>query len=227
MRLLFIEDDEKLCEAVTLHLKNDGYEVDICTNGEDAEYYLSNTVHDVIILDRMLPGIDGMTILKNIRNNKMKTPVIMVTAMGCKQDKIEGLDSGADDYLVKPYDPEELLARIRALLRRPRVMEEYKILRYMDLELNTDTFIASCGQIKVSLTKKEEKLLEYFLLNKNQILTRKQILDRVWGLDNFVEEGNIDNYIFLVRRRLKALNTKVSIKTLHGVGYRMEINADD
>jgi two-component system OmpR family response regulator len=222
MRLLLVEDDEELCEAVALHLKKEGYELDICNNGDDVSYYISNMVHDAIILDRMLPGMDGMTILQSIRKKEIYTPVIMVTAMNGINDRIEGLDSGADDYLVKPYAMEELLARIRALLRRPRRMENKDILCYKDIEYNINTFVASSPKGKVSLTKREGALLEYFLMNKEQILTREQILNRVWGMDSFVEDGNIDNYIFFIRRRLKALDTSVCIKTIHGIGYRME-----
>ncbi|HEX3022753.1 MAG TPA: response regulator transcription factor, partial [Lachnospiraceae bacterium] len=148
--------------------------------------------------------------------------VIMVTAMNGINDRIDGLDGGADDYLVKPYVMEELLARIRALLRRPRTIENQDTLSYKDLEFNRNTVTASCGESNTSLSKREGALLEYFLMNKEQILTREQILSRVWGMDSFVEDGNIDNYIFFVRRRLKAINTKVCIKTIHGVGYRLE-----
>jgi DNA-binding response OmpR family regulator len=222
MRLLLIEDDVELCEAVSLHLKKEGYELDICHNGEDADYYISNTTYDVIILDWMLPGVDGLTILQNIRSCMINTPVIMVTAMNGINDRIDGLDNGADDYLVKPYIVEELQARIRALLRRPRQIESIDILHYKDLDFHTNTLIASCRSKNSSLTKKEGALLDYFLRNKEQILTREQILSRVWGMDSFVDDGNIDNYIFFVRRRLKAIDTKVCIKTIHGVGYRLE-----
>lgn len=223
MRLLLIEDDKELCEAVVLHLKKEGYEVDLCHNGEDADYYISNSIYDVVILDRMLPGVNGLTILQKIRGKGNTTPVIMVTAMSGLNDRIDGLDGGADDYLVKPFALEELLARIRALLRRPRRIETAEILIYGDLEFNRNTLTVSCGNKSVSLSKREETLLEFLLRNKEQILTRGQILSRVWGMDSFVEDGNIDNYIFLIRRRLKALESQINIKTVHGIGYRLEI----
>ncbi len=224
MRLLMIEDDEELCEAVAVHLKKEGYELDICHNGEEVSYYLSGFTHDVIILDRMLPGVDGLTILENIRSHGNTTPVIMVTAMNGIYDRIDGLDKGADDYLVKPFEVLELQARIRAILRRPRKIESPGVLHFQDIELNTNTCVAACKEKSVSLSKREGALLEFFLLHKEQILTREQILSRVWGLDSFVEDGNIDNYIFFLRRRLKALDTKVGIKTVHGIGYRLESN---
>lgn len=217
-----IEDDEELCEAVAVHLKKEGYELDICHNGDDANYYIAGYTHDIIILDRMLPGTDGLTILESIRKQGNGTPVIMVTAMNGINDRINGLDGGADDYLVKPFEVAELQARIRALLRRPRKIESSEILRFLDMELSTNTWVAACKEKSVSLSKREGTLLEYFLLNKEQILTREQILSRVWGMDSFVEEGNIDNYIFFLRRRLKALETKAGIKTIHGIGYRLE-----
>ncbi len=225
MRLMLIEDDEELIDAIAVHIKKEGYELDICSNGEDAFYYISNYTHDVIILDRMLPGMDGLTICEKIRNQGITTPVIMVTALNGLNDRINGLDGGADDYLVKPFAIEELLARIRALLRRPRSIENSSVLVYGDIELNVDTCIVTCSNNNISLSKREGALLEFFLLHKEQILTREQILNRVWGLDTFVEDGNIDNYIFFLRRRLKAVNSIVSIKTIYGIGYRLEINA--
>lgn len=222
-----IEDDEELCQAVAVHLKKGGYEFDICHNGDDARYYLSAFTHDVIILDRMLPGTDGLTILENIRSQGNTASVIMVTAMNGINDRIDGLDGGADDYLVKPFEAAELLARIRALLRRPRQIEKTDVLIYQDLELNTGTYTAVCGSITLSLSKREGTLLEFFLMHKEQILTRGQILSRVWGMDSFVEDGNIDNYIFFLRRRLRALGTRVSIKTVHGIGYRLERKEHD
>jgi two-component system, OmpR family, response regulator len=226
MRLLLIEDDEELCEVVALHLNKAGYELDICHSGDDADYYISNHTHDAVILDRMLPGIDGLTLLQRIRRQGNATPVIMVTAMNGINDRIDGLDGGADDYLVKPFVVDELLARIRALLRRPRKIEDVGLLGYADMEFNINTLTATCGSKSVSLSKREGAMLEYFIMNKEQILTREQILGRVWGMDNFVEDGNLDNYIFFVRRRLKALETQANIKTIHGIGYRLESKVD-
>ena len=222
MRVLLVEDDTELSEAVAVHLKKDGYESDICDNGEDAIYYIQKCTHDVIVLDRMLPGKDGLSILQDLRQNGNTTPVILVTAMNGVNDRIDGLDGGADDYLIKPFAMDELLARLRALLRRPRKMENETIITYKDITLNIHTYVLSSADKTVSLSKKEGALLECFLLHKEAILTREQILDRVWGLNNFVEDGNLDNYIFFLRRRLRALNTTVCIKTVYGIGYRLE-----
>jgi len=222
MRILLIEDDKELCEATMVHLKKEAYEVDICNNGDEALYYVCKFSHDLIILDRMLPGMDGLTIMEQIRKKGFTTPVIMVTAMNGINDRIDGLDGGADDYLVKPFAMEELQARIRALLRRPRTIENQDSLKFQNICLDVSTYIASNGEKKISLSKREGALLEFFLLHKEIILTREQILDRVWGPDCFVEDGNIDNYIFFLRRRLKALEADVVIKTIHGIGYRLE-----
>ena len=222
MRLLLIEDDVELCEAVALHLRKEGYETDLCHSGGDADYYIMGFLYDAVILDRMLPEVDGLTLLQKIRRRGIVTPVIMVTAMNGIYDRIDGLDCGADDYLVKPFAMEELLARIRALLRRPRVMENTAVLSFGDVSLEINTCAVSCKDKKLSLSKREGSLLEYFIMNKEQILTREQILSRVWGAEDFVEDGNLDNYIYFLRRRLKALETELSIKTLHGIGYRLE-----
>jgi two-component system OmpR family response regulator len=227
MRLLLVEDDKELCEAVAVHIKKEGYDLDICNRGDDVFYYMERYSHDAIILDRMLPGMDGLSILKKIREKKITTPVIMVTALNGIHDRVDGLDGGADDYLVKPFDVEELLARIRALLRRPGKMETTGALYYKDITLDTDNYVVSNEKRSLSLSKKEGVLLEFFLLHKETILTREQILSRVWGKENYVEDGNIDNYIFLIRRRLKALNTTVIIKTIYGIGYRLENSEND
>lgn len=222
MRVLLVEDDTSLCEAIEVHFNKEGYGTDICSNGAEAMYYIDKFTHDIIILDRMLPEKDGLSILEEIRNQGITTPVIMVTAMNGINDRIDGLDGGADDYLVKPFAMDELLARIRALLRRPRKMEKARVLGYQDIILDTDTYVVTRGDKNISLSKKEGALLEFLLLHKESVLTREQILNRVWGLNSFVEDGNIDNYIFFLRRRLRALDTKVAIKTIHGIGYRLE-----
>ncbi len=213
----------ELSDAVALCLKAEGYQVDACYNGEDAAFYLAGSTYDAIILDRMLPGMDGSTILKRIRAKKIVTPVIMATALGELQDRIEGLDDGADDYIIKPYAVEELAARIRALLRRPRVIERLDEIVLGNLRLNLSELKLLSLQESTTLSKKETALLEYFFKNPNQVLSRNQILNRIWGSDAFVEDGNVDTYIHFIRRRIKSVNGNVIIKSVHGVGYRLEI----
>lgn len=231
VKILLIEDDEDLCKAVKVSLKKEGYEVDICNTGEEAEYYINswqagivypNCIYDVIILDRMLPEIDGLTILETIRKKQITAAVIMVTALNAIGDRIDGLDAGADDYLAKPFEIDELLARIRAVLRRPREIKPRFVLTYSDLNYDCNQCTLTNHIQTITLSKREGALMELFFKNQNQILSREQILARVWGPDNIVEEGNIDNYIYFLRRRLKAMQTKAVIKTIRGIGYRLE-----
>lgn len=225
MKLLLVEDDLNLCDALEEQLKVAGYEVDICHNAITARYYLTATSHDMVLLDRMLPGKDGVTFLSEIRKNQIMVPVILITAMNGIYDRVDGLDAGADDYLVKPFAMEELFARIRALARRPRQIEAANCLKFGDLTYNIDRKIVKKGEENYILSKKESSLLEFFMRNSNQVVTREQILDRVWGADGNVEDGNIDNYIHFLRKRLKGIESDVLIKTVYGIGYRLEEGA--
>jgi DNA-binding response OmpR family regulator len=219
MRILIIEDNKELCDSICFQLQHEGYTTDACYSGEDALYYALQNSYDMIILDRMLPVMNGMTILKTIRQKNINVPVIIVTAMAQLQDRIEGLDSGADDYLVKPFATEELLARIRALSRRPVKLEQPGLLTYLDLELDVKKQLIKTIRNSSNLSKRETELLEYFMRNPDQVLTREMILSHVWGPDSFVEEGNLDNYIHFLRRRLKSIDCTVQIETIHRVGY--------
>lgn len=222
MRILLVEDDISLCKALMIHLNSQGYETDVCHNGTDGLSYALQNTYDVMILDRMLPELDGLTLLSAIRRKNIFTPVILATAMDSLQDKISGLDCGADDYLTKPFDAEELLARIRALARRPALFKESLILSYGDLCFDPEKLELSTNEKTLSLSKKEGSLIEYLIKNKEQNLRRSLILSYVWGADAEVEEGNLDNYIYFLRRRLRVLKSRVQIKTIHGVGYRLE-----
>lgn len=224
MRILIIEDDLALCDALSLQLINAGYDVDLCTNGTDALFYIMQKNADLILLDRMLPGMDGLTILKLIRQNHIETPVIFATAMNQIEDRIKGLDDVADDYMVKPYDVKELMARIRALTRRPAKLTDTSSLTYLDLCLDVEQYTINCNDKKLTLSKKEASLFEYFLMHPEKTLSRKLLLSHVWGADCMVEDGNLDNYIHFLRKRLKTLNSHAILKTVHGVGYRLEHN---
>lgn len=227
MRILIIEDDEQLCETLRLQFEHHGIESDCVHSGIDALYYISQSVYDLMILDRMLPGMDGISLLKIIRENKVRTPVILATAVDSVEERIAGLDNGADDYLVKPYDIGELLARIRALCRRPDTLEVSGMLSFEDLEFspaNLDLSVkgSSSPDGKVHLSRREAVLLEYFLKRPNQTLARQLIYTRVWGPDAEVEDGNLDTYIYYLRRHLRTLKSRVRIQTIHGIGYRLE-----
>lgn len=222
MRILLVEDDKNLCDTLAFQLENAGFTVDSCGDGEDALYYMEENIHDLILLDRMLPHMDGITLLKKMRSRENHTPVILLTALGELQDKITGLDSGADDYLVKPFAFEELLARIRSISRRPRQWEAAKSLSFGDISYAPDTNQLSGSKGNCTLSKKEGNLLEVFLQNPSQTLPRMTLLSKVWGIDAEVEEGNLDNYMHFIRRRLKSVSAQVSIKTVRGVGYHLE-----
>lgn len=222
MRILLVEDDLELCRFMGFWLEQKGYSSDICHDSQEAFYYLDMQVYNVIILDRMLPGMDGIQILKRMRNQGIATPVIMLTALGTVEDRIDGLNAGADDYLLKPFAPEELFARICALERRPVRMELNRQLSFSDLVLNLSSRVLCKEEKQVKLSKKEMELLEFLIRNKGQTLTRELLLNRVWGIYSDVENGNLDNYIYFLRRRLKQIGSRVAINTVRSVGYFLE-----
>lgn len=222
MRILLIEDNIKVCESLRFQLEKEGFIVEKSNDGEEGLLYICQEAHDLILLDRMLPGLDGIELLQKIRNKGISTPVILITALGELDDKITGLNTGADDYLVKPFAFKELLARINSISRRPRHWESVPKLFFGDITLDDDRKQLSGNGTSCLLTKKEASLLEIFLTNPNQIIPRPIILSKVWGVDATVEDGNIDNYIFLLRRKLKAVNSRLILKTIHRTGYRLE-----
>ncbi|MDO4345281.1 MAG: response regulator transcription factor [Eubacteriales bacterium] len=222
MRILMIEDDEKLCASVKFQLEKQGFSVDVCHDGEEGLFLIKEGAHDLILLDRMLPGIDGIRILQNARNSGVCTPVIMITALGELSDRVLGLDTGADDYIVKPFAFEELTARIRSALRRPLVFHNEHLSTFGDLCYDSMQKLLTCGSISCSLSRREGDLMELFLRNPNQTLPRLLIITRVWGPEADVEDGNLDNYIYFLRRRLKSLKSFLAIKAVRGVGYRLE-----
>lgn len=224
MRILMIEDDKELCDILQIEMVKNQFLVDFCYDGEDADFYISSNAYDVIILDRMLPGKDGISILREIRSKSNSTPVIMLTAMDTLHNRIEGLDQGADDYLTKPFEIEELFARIRALARRATKLENTNILTFGDISLDTTNLCIEHNGESCNLSKRESDLLAFFIRNKGATLERELLLMRVWGADSFVTDGNLDNFIHFLRKRLKSVHSQVILKTVRGVGYRLEEN---
>lgn len=222
MHILIVEDDRELCDALRLQLKARNHTADCCHTGSEALYRAMKNAYDLILLDRMLPEIDGLSILRSIRQNHITVPVIMTTALDTINDRIDGLDCGADDYLVKPYAVEELMARIRALSRRPQAITDYQRLSYLDIDFDPGSRILSCGQHERQLSRREALMLEFFLRNPEKTLIREQIFSRVWGPDGTVEDGNLDTYIYFLRKHLRSLDSRTVISTVHGLGYRME-----
>ncbi|MCI8492397.1 MULTISPECIES: response regulator transcription factor [Anaerotruncus] len=222
MRILIIEDDEKLCEAMRFALEREGYTVDVCHDGDNGFRWAREQAHDLILLDRMLPSADGVELLKRLRAQGHTAPVLLVTALGGIGQRVEGLDAGADDYLVKPFAVEELLARVRAMQRRPRQWESARVLQVGDAAFDAAQKTLTGPGGGCSLSKREAALMEILLANHGQTLPRSMLLTRVWGPDAEVEDGNLDNYIHFLRRRLKAAGSTVSIRTVRGVGYQLE-----
>lgn len=223
MRILLAEDDQGLNKALTWQLREKGYQVDSCYDGEEALYYGMQDIYDIILLDRMLPDLDGTEVLTALRKASVNAPVIMITALGMLQDKITGLDLGADDYLVKPFDFEELLARIRCVARRSLVLNEYAdgIMAYHDISWTPREMCLTGPKGDCMLSRREGDLLEIFIRTPKQTLARETLLLKVWGPDSDVEAGNLDNYIHFLRRRLKAVGSSLQIKNVWGVGYGM------
>lgn len=226
MRILLVEDEEQLNETLTLQLETEGFLVDSCFDGEEACYYGEQNIYDLILLDRMLPKMDGTKVLTTLRKKGITTPVILLTALGTLTDKVTGLDLGADDYLVKPFAIEELLARIRCVTRRPTALNQDNVLSVSDIRWHTDEDQLAGPSGSCTLSKREAALLETFLRRKNQTLSRNLLLLKVWGPDSDVEEGNLDNYIHFLRRRLKSVGSRLSIKTIRGIGYCMQDETD-
>ena len=222
MRILIIEDNVELCTSLAFQLKAEGFQVDICHDGEDGLHFIKQEAHDIILLDRMLPLKDGIAVLKTTRCLNISTPIILVTALGELQDRVIGLDCGADDYIVKPFAFQELMARIRCIFRRPQKWETSLMLQYGDISYDSSLRKMTCAEKTFSLSKREGELLELFLRNGGQTLPRLTILSRVWGPDAGVEDGNLDNYIHFLRRRLKTSGSRLSLKTIRGIGYCLE-----
>ena len=221
-KILIVEDEKKIAFAIERGLKNEGFEVQLVENGKDAVFYATKSEYDCIILDRMLPFIEGVEVCKEIRKANIKTPIIMLTAKSGIDDKVEGLDAGADDYLTKPFSFEELLARIRALLRRPQDLIS-DLLIVDDLTLNTKTFDVARDGKKISLSKTEFELLKYMMENAGQILTKGKIINDVWDFDSDVLPNTVEAYIGYLRNKIdKPFKSRDLIKTVRGFGYKLD-----
>lgn len=224
MRVLLLEDDLNLCDTIEEALGKESYFVDSCHDGETAMLYALNTDlgYELAIVDRMLPIIDGLTIIQSMRRKGINIPVIIITGMSALDDRINGLDGGADDYLVKPFHVRELLARVRALTRRPYEMKETNILTYADLTFDRVNRLLQKGSQSLTLTAKETELLYSLMRTPETQLTKEQLILRVWGADSNIEPGNVENYISFLRKRLKELQSQCEIKTVYGSGYKLE-----
>lgn len=219
MRLLLVEDEQRLSDALVTILQDNNYSVDTAYDGEVGQDMAESGIYDVVILDRMLPSKEGLQILKELRNKGIQSPVLLLTAKDSIEDKVEGLDAGADDYLVKPFSTKELLARIRALARRQTDQISNDKLKAGSLELDTLRCEVTNRNETIRLTFKESQLLELFMRKKGQVITKEYILDKVWGIDSIVEMNNIEIYIHYLRKKLNPECCGIQIETIRGVGY--------
>ena len=222
MKILIIEDEYSLADAISETLKKENFTTCIITNGEEGENEALTNIYDLILLDVMLPNKNGFDILKTLRNEEIKTPVIMLTAKSEMSDKLNGLENGADDYITKPLHIKELIARIKAVLRRNTNTKDTNILTYSDLKLDLSTGKMSSKDIEIPINGKELNLLEILLLNQKQIVDREMLANKIWGVNSEAEYNNVEVYISFLRKKLKLLKSKVKIKAVRGIGYTME-----
>lgn len=223
MKILLVEDDKRLGKALEFQLREENYTVDAACDGLSGLEMALAADYDLILLDRMLPGIDGLEALRRLRAAGKRCPVLFITAKDAIEDRIAGLDAGADDYLVKPFSTGELLARIRAVCRRPQAIVDNETLQFEGLELIPRTGLLSLRDGgSIELTSKESRLMEMLMRHREQVLTREVILDRVWGLSDEVEPGNVDTYVHFLRKKLSALEAGVTIRTARGIGFYLE-----
>ena len=222
MKILLIEDDRELAESMRFQLEKEGYETDICDDGEEGLYYMKERSHDLVILDRMLPSMDGITVLQEARKNHVSTPVIMLTARSEEYDKLAGLEGGADDYVVKPFSPRELVARVKAVLARtmPKPAENSGVFTFGDLVIDTASHSVKVAGQEAPLTPKEFDLLVFLVNNKGIALSREKILQQVWNYDYYGEDRTVDTHIKMLRGHLGPC--RKFIVTVWGIGYKFD-----
>lgn len=221
MRLLIAEDDLDLAEALTVFFEKNHFSVDAVHNGFDAYEYASSSGYDGVILDVMMPKMTGIQVLERLRAEGCKTPIMMLTAKGQKDDRITGFNAGADDYLPKPFDPDELLSRVRAMLRRSEAYQP-SVLSCGDVALDPSTGLLSCGGQSLRLSGREFQVLELFLRNPRQVFSAERIMERIWGWDNEAEINVVWVNISNLRKKLKTIGSRLSLRANRGLGYALE-----
>lgn len=222
MRLLLADDEKELTDALSMILNYNKYSTDCVYNGQDALDYALSGEYDGIILDVMMPKMDGVEVLRRLRQSGITTPVLMLTAKSQLRDKVEGLDAGADDYLPKPFETEELLARIRAMARRGGAAFTPDTLSFGDLSLDRKTFELRCGDESVRLANKEFQMMELMMTNPKQVISTERFMDRVWGFDSDSEMNVVWAYVSYLRKKLQSINSGVELTALRGRGYILE-----
>ncbi len=220
MRLLLVEDEKRMAQALCELLRQEKYDVDLFSDGLDGMYALETGTYDLAVLDVMLPNKNGFEIAASARKKGIKTPLLMLTAKSELDDKVTGLDCGADDYLTKPFMTRELLARLRALGRR-NINSPDGTLTFGDIELNKETSTLYCGEDSVRLSEKELRILEYLIANQGRILTREQLATKIWGYDSDAEYNNVEVYMSFARKKLRFIHAKTEVKAVRGIGYEL------
>lgn len=221
MRILLVEDEEYMAQAVAQVLGKNNYTVDLAHDGEYGLDCALSGIYDIVILDIMLPGRSGLEILKTLRQEKIAVPVLLLTAKGETEDKVTGLDLGADDYLTKPFEMQELLARLRVLARRKQEIFTQSGYVLGDIHLNPYTLSLYCGNQSFKLTLKESQLLEMLMDARGGVISKDRIIEKVWGFDSDAEDRHVEVYISFLRKKLKALGADTSIETVRGMGYAL------
>lgn len=225
MRILIVEDEYNLADAISSRLKKEKYNVDICTDGEEGLYQALMDIYDLIILDVMLPKLNGFEILKRIRDKKITTKIIVLTAKSELDDKLTGFNKGANDYITKPFHIEELIARVNNQLRKDNneVTKDYIEFNNLRLNLKTTKLICTTTKEEIELSSKEFSLMEYLMYNQKQITSKDQIYDKVWGIDNEIESNNLEAYLSFLRKKINIIGSNVKIKAIRGLGYKLEV----
>ncbi len=226
MKILIIEDEYSLADAISEMLKKENFDVKIITDGEKGENEALTNIYDLILLDIMLPNKNGFEILNNLKNEKIDTPIIILTAKSEIYDKLNGLENGADDYITKPFHMRELMARVKIILKRKSNIEDTSNLEFGDIRLDLKTGKIVCKENSILINGKELDLLEILLLNKKQIIDRETLANKIWGYDSEAEYNNVEVYISFLRKKLKLLKSNVKIKAIRGIGYKLEVEDD-
>ena len=225
MRILIVEDEFKIADVIASRLRKENYIVDVFDNGEAGLDNALTNIYDLIILDVMLPKVDGFKLLEEIRREKINAKVIMLTAKSMIEDKLMGFNSGANDYLTKPFHIDELVARVNAQLRMDNVQVQKNYVEAGDLRLNIKNTTLTCTTTNESIEVvcKEFMLLEYLMKNKNQVLQKEQLYEKIWGLDNESESNNLEAYLSFIRKKIKIIGSNVQIKAIRGIEYKLEV----
>lgn len=226
VKILIVEDEYSLADAIRESLEKEHFDVTIAINGEMGEDEALTGLYDLILLDIMLPKRNGFEILRTLKDEKIKTPIIILTAKSEIDDKLNGLENGADDYITKPFHMKELVARVKIILKRSTNLEDTNTLTYGDLTLDLSKGLLKCGNNEVAINGKELNLMEILLINKEQIIEKEVLTDKIWGYDSDAEYNSVEVYISFLRKKLNLLGSKVKISTVRGIGYKLEDKND-